>query len=260
MTQRNRDGVVLVYEEAGSGAPPIVLVHPWGGDHAYMAPQFDYFRRDHRVVSVGLRGHGRSDKPEQDYTMGLFAEDLVWLCRELRIEKPVVVGHSMGGMIALELAARVPELPSAVVLLDSPVVTPPGLMDGFRPFAEALPGPGYREATRQFYSYVAGFDDRTDRKQRIIEEMASNVQHVMVSTMQAVLAHDTDAAAAACKVPVLYVSSGTWYTDVARFHKLCPHLITGQTVGSGHFHQLEVPEQVNPMIERFLTIAVKAVG
>ncbi len=73
--------------------------------------------------------------------------------------------------------------------------------------------------------------------------------------MEAMLAHDTAADAAACRVPTLAVASATLPGDVGRFRKLCPQLVTGQTVGSGHFHQLEVPEQINLMIDRFLAIS-----
>ena len=61
-----RDGVALAYEEAGSGDPPLLLVHCWCCDHSYFQPQFEHFQRDHRVVAVDLRGHGASDKPVQD--------------------------------------------------------------------------------------------------------------------------------------------------------------------------------------------------
>jgi pimeloyl-ACP methyl ester carboxylesterase len=74
-----------------------------------------FFAKSHRVVSVDLRGHGKSDDPEQDYTMAIFANDLAWLCEKLRLIKPVVIGHSMGGNIALELAARYPHVPASIV-------------------------------------------------------------------------------------------------------------------------------------------------
>ena len=61
----------------------------------------------------------------------------------------------------------------------------------------------------------------------------------------------------ACRVPVLYIDAGTPNTDLSRFGELCPRLVTGKTVGSGHFVQLEVPEQVNAMIERFLAVALR---
>ena len=95
MGQLRRDGVALFYEEAGEGDPPIVLVHGWCCDHAYFAPQFEHFRRAHRVVAVDLRGHGKSDKPRQDYTIEMLADDVAWLCGELGLVKPVVIGHSI---------------------------------------------------------------------------------------------------------------------------------------------------------------------
>ena len=95
-----RDGIALAYEEAGSGLPPMLLVHCWCCDHGYMTPQFEHFGRGHRVISVDLRGHGESDKPRQEYTPAGFADDLAWLCGQIRVDKPVVVGHSMGGNVA----------------------------------------------------------------------------------------------------------------------------------------------------------------
>ena len=120
-----RDGISLFYEDAGGGGPPLLLVHGWGCDHTFMAPQFTHFCGDQRVVTVDLRGHGRSDKPRQAYTIPAFAEDLAWVCRERDLEPPVVIGHSMGGAIALELAAEAPEQLAGIVLLDTAVLPAP---------------------------------------------------------------------------------------------------------------------------------------
>ena len=122
MRSLRRDGVALFYEEAQGDKPPTLLVHGWCGDHTHFAPQFEHFaRRGHRVVAVDLRGHGESDKPHQSYTVQLFADDLAWMCAQLGLEKPVVIGHSMGGVVTLALALSYPDLPSAIVMLDAPV-------------------------------------------------------------------------------------------------------------------------------------------
>jgi pimeloyl-ACP methyl ester carboxylesterase len=257
MPQLYRDGVSLYYEEAGAGKPPIVLVHGWTCDHTYFAPQFEHFARDHRVVAVDLRGHGQSDKPEQDYTMAAFADDVAWLCGELGLTKPVIIGHSMGGVIALEIAARFPELASAVVLVDAPVVPPAALVDGVRPLMEALRSPQFREAQRQFVAdalFLPGDDPQ--RKAQIVDAMSQAPQHVMASAFENIFAWDGEAAARGCTVPVLNICAAGPLTDLNRFRELCPQLVNGQTVGAGHFHQLEVPEQVNAMIDRFLAVSV----
>jgi pimeloyl-ACP methyl ester carboxylesterase len=251
-----RDGVALCYAEAGWGEPPIVLVHGGLCDHTNLAPQLEHFGRRHRTLAVDLRGHGWSAKPQQEYTIPGFADDLAWLCREVGLCRPVVVGHSMGGLIALEVAARFAELPAAVVILDAPVVPPQAFVEAVQPFAQAVQTPHYREAVRQFMGQFVGFADDPEHRECLLEAMASTPQHVVASSLRNYVAYDSAAAAGACKVPVLYVSSGPWFADVTRLRALCPQLVTGQTVGSGHYHQLEVPEQVNAMIDRFLSIAV----
>lgn len=145
MRKLERDGVALSYDEAGEGEPPVLLVHGWCCDHGYLAPQFEYFaERGHRVVAVDLRGHGSSDKPHQHYAMQIFTDDLAWMCERLELAKPVVVGHSMGGIVAFDLAARYPDLPSAIVMLDAAVVLPSAARAAIPGLLRKLRGPDFR--------------------------------------------------------------------------------------------------------------------
>jgi pimeloyl-ACP methyl ester carboxylesterase len=256
MQQLTRDGVALAYDEAGRGDPPMLFVHCWTCDHTFLAPQFEHFSRAHRVVAVDLRGHGESDKPEQDYTVAGFADDLVWLCGRLELTKPVIVGHSMGGNIALELAARYPDVPAAIVMLDSCIVPAPALLEALQQGAEGLRGPEYREVSRQIMHSVCLPSDDAERTARLIAITSAAPQHVMSNSFdQHLLVWDGAAAAAACRVPALYIGAATPLADVARLRELCPQLVVGQTVGAGHFNNQEVPEQVNAMIERFLAVS-----
>jgi pimeloyl-ACP methyl ester carboxylesterase len=249
-----RDGVRLCYEEAGTDAAPIVFVHGWCCDHSHFAPQFAHFSARHRVVAVDQRGFGASDKPQQKYTIEGFADDLAWLCRELGLVKPALVGHSMGGAIVLATAARHPELPRAVALCDPAVIPPPFLRAAIDPFIAALRTPGYLDVARGFIAerLFGPRDDKT-RSARITEGMLATPQHVMLSAFENLFAFDSEAAARACKVPVLLIDAEAPLPDRARFKELCPQLVLAQTAGAGHFHQLEVPDQVNAMLERFLT-------
>lgn len=257
MQKLNRDGIALAYEEAGSGDPPLVLVHCWCCDHTFLAPQLEYFSRNHRVLSLDLRGHGESDKPVQDYTLKAFADDIVWLCGQLGVRKPVVVGHSMGGNTSVELAARYPDFPAAIVMIDSGIILPPPLQDILKQAAEALRGPGFRETIRNLGMSVTIPADDPERSQRLVGVMASAPQHVMSSAFDHHLVlWDGAAALAACKVPALYIGAANLLTDMQRMRELCPQLVFGQTVGAGHFNNQEVPGQVNAMIERFLGVYV----
>jgi pimeloyl-ACP methyl ester carboxylesterase len=257
MPHLTREGVSLFYEEGGKGLPPIMLVHGWACDRSFMAPQFEHFRRAHRTVAVDLRGHGESDCPVQDYRIEAFADDLAWTLRELTLERPVCIGHSMGGAIVLELAAQRPESVSAVVLLDTAVLPAPAVWAGVQPVIAGLRTPQYRVVLRDFLAdafFLPSDDPR--RTSEIIGAMLSPPQHVLASAFEGIFLWDSAAAAARCRVPTLYIASTRPRGDVARFRELCPQLVHGQVVSSGHFVQMEAPEQVNAMIDRFLAVNV----
>jgi pimeloyl-ACP methyl ester carboxylesterase len=254
----HRDGVALYVEHTTGRAPPVLLIHGWCCDHRHMAPLAEHFaRQGHAVVSLDLRGHGRSDKPQQAYPIGAFADDVAWCCRELQLEKPVLIGHSMGGIVAYEVAARAPQLPGAIVMLDSAVVLPAAVRAAVPHFLRALSGPDYAATLRDFVAKALFLpSDDAARKANILDDMASAPQHVMVAAYAGLGDYDAQAAGRVA-VPALYIAANepSPRCDMARLRQLLPQLQQGQTVGSGHFCQLEVPGQVHPMIERFLAIA-----
>ncbi len=251
-----RDGVRLCYEEAGTRSAPIVFVHGWCCDHSYFAPQFGHFSARHRVVSVDQRGFGQSDKPRQEYTIEGFADDLAWLCGELGLARPALVGHSLGGAVALAAAARHPGLARAVALCDPCVLLPERLRAGWTPFVEALGTPGHREAAAAFIdAHLFSLADDAERRAAIVAHMLETPQHVMRSAFTNLLRFDSEASASVCKVPVLLIDAEVALPDRTRFLELCPTLVCAQTAGAGHFHQLEVPDQVNAMLDRFLVRA-----
>jgi pimeloyl-ACP methyl ester carboxylesterase len=252
MPELERDGVPLAYGDSGEGDPPVVLLHAWGGDRTWMREQADDLSKRHRVVSPDFRGFGESAKPEQNYTVGGFADDIAWMVEQLQLTKPVIIGHSMGGSVALEIAARHPDLASAIIILEALVVAPVELVDGFRPVLDAIKTDAFTPALTQLTNQLTGPFFAEDQRKQMVETITQQRPDVMISSLQDLLDNDSTAAAAECKVPTLYVASGPWYTDVARFKELCPALTTAQLVGCGHYFTLEVPEQVNPVINRFI--------
>jgi pimeloyl-ACP methyl ester carboxylesterase len=122
-----------------------------------------------------------------------------------------------------------------------------------------LRGPEYRDEQRRFLGDLTFLPtDNPGDKARILDVMSSAPQHVMGNALEHhILRWDGAGAAAACAVPALYIGAATPLADVARFRELCPHLVVGQTVGAGHFHNQLVPEQVNAMIERFLATTAR---
>jgi pimeloyl-ACP methyl ester carboxylesterase len=135
------DGLTLYYERAGSGDPELLFVHGWCCDHTAFGPQFDHFAHTHTVTALDLRGCGRSGRPAAGYGVPDFADDLARFCTAVGIAKPVVVGHSLGGMIAVEFAAQHPSMARALVLVDPGPIHP--LPKTVEFFAEPLAPSGF---------------------------------------------------------------------------------------------------------------------
>src|SRR5262249_37927716 len=155
------------YEDVGSGAQALVLIHCWTCNNTFFEAQVEHFASKYRVIAVDLRGHGESDKPQQDYTMPGFASDVAWLCDQLGVRKPVLIGHSMGGNISLEIARLYPDLPAAVVMLDSVIIPPPALAAAFAGVSKALRGPDFPAASRELMGSVCIPADDPVRMERL---------------------------------------------------------------------------------------------
>ena len=252
MPYLTRDGVKLYYDETGSG-PAMVFIHGWCCNRTYFAPQYEHFSKLHRVITVDLRGHGESDKPEGEYSLPVFADDVAWMLGEVGVTSAVVVGHSMGGSVAAALAARHPQLVNAAIAVDSGIISSEGFRQRSGPILEALRGPDYVAASRRMVEGMFKPEDSPVLKARILDEMSSAPQHVMAACMQ-MNADTTAESLGSIAQPLLMIAAGHFAFDPAPMREVAPKLRFAQTVGSGHFNQLEVPEQVNAMIERFLAI------
>jgi 3-oxoadipate enol-lactonase len=127
----------LAHDDVGKG-PPVVLLHGHTLDRRVWSPCVEALARAHRVVACDLRGYGASPPPREGEPYR-HADDVLALAASLALDRPALVGLSMGGGVALNAALNAPEQISRLVLVDS-------LLPG-RPFAPDLVAP-IRAATR----------------------------------------------------------------------------------------------------------------
>jgi pimeloyl-ACP methyl ester carboxylesterase len=253
MQKLNRDDVALHFKDEGSGtAPPLLFVHGWGCDHTFFAPQQAHFSHFQRTIAVDLRGHGASSAPIQDYTVEGFVDDLAHLCRELTLPKSIVVGHSMGGTIALEFVARHPEHVAATVMIDSVLFPSPAYIDNLRPISDALFRPDYLVALASLQPLLFLPTDDSTLRWHIGQVISRTPQHVLAPALvDHIIRYDATSAAGAVGTPIAYIASENVIANVHRFQELCPELKIGRALGVGHFSTLLAPAQINSMLEAF---------
>ena len=112
------NGLRLHYTRTGGDKPALVLAHGFSDDGLCWAPVAEILAPDYDVIMVDARGHGRSAAPEQGYGSAEHVADLAGVISALRLQRPILLGHSMGAMSTLLLAGTYPDLPRAILLED----------------------------------------------------------------------------------------------------------------------------------------------
>jgi pimeloyl-ACP methyl ester carboxylesterase len=136
LQHRSIHGHDVSYRTAGSG-PPLLLIHGMAGSSATWEPVVHPLSRHFTVIAPDLLGHGQSEKPRGDYSLGAFASLLRDLLVALGHEQATIVGQSLGGGIAMQFAYQFPERTERLVLVGSG-----GLGEEVSPLLRMLTLPG----------------------------------------------------------------------------------------------------------------------
>lgn len=246
-----REGVTLRVYEGGAGSPPLVFVHGWGSSHLQFAPQLQHFSVDHHVVAPDQRGHGESEAPHDPIGVDLLAGDLAWLCQALSLERPLLVGHSLGGLIALETARRLPEV-AGVALLDPALLFHERALPGLQRMVERLTLASWRDAVREFAERVFFADGETSDPHEVVNALLRTPRRVLHPTFRDMLDFDPGPALRSIDAPVLLLDPARPVGDRALLRAALPAMTEESVAGAGHFLQLEAPGAVNAALERFV--------
>ena len=249
------DGVEVAAKVHSTGDLTVVLLHGWMCDQTYWENQVPALSGRYGVVTIDLAGHGLSGTDRQDWTIASLAEDVAAVVSELQLENVVLIGHSMGGRVALDAARLLPGTVLGVIgvdtLHDADEELDPeevaGLLAGFEAdfgttcggFVGSMFGDGASEALI------------TD----VTLDMCEGPADIGIALLQDYVAYDLAAALESAKVPVRVVNADKWPTNVGANRKYADFdaiIIEGQ----GHFLMQEAPSELNEA----LMAAVKSFG
>jgi len=118
-TARAPDGLSIAYDVRGHGKVAVVLLHCWACDRSFWKEQVEPLSRRYRVVTLDLGGHGASGAERARWTVSGLGSDVQAVVEALRLDQVVLVGHSLGGPVALDAARRMPGRVVGVVAVDS---------------------------------------------------------------------------------------------------------------------------------------------
>ena len=240
---------VLAVDDGGSGGLPVVFVHSLAGNSTHWSKQLEHLRRTRRAVALDLRGHGRSERPRNgDYTIAGMAGDVAAVVDTLGLDKFVLVGHSMGGGVALEYAGAHPDRVAGLVLVDP-------IGDGKQiPPAEAkayLAGfeSNYDSTSQGYWTSIAGPDSAI--RKRLLADLEATPREAVVQVLRDVMQFDPHPALARYQGPALSIVTpqNDMPMSLHRLGKGLPHRIV---TGTGHWIQLDKPDEFNRLLDDFL--------
>jgi pimeloyl-ACP methyl ester carboxylesterase len=120
MSYADVNGIKLYYETHGAGHPLIVL-HGGLGSTGMFGPNLAALAKGRQVIAVDLQGHGRTADIDRPLGPELMADDIAALIKHLKLERPDIMGFSLGGGVALHTAIRHPEMVGKLVMISTPI-------------------------------------------------------------------------------------------------------------------------------------------
>ena len=250
-----RDRSVDLYaDDGGSGdGLPVVLLHSLAGNTAQWESQLAHLRRTRRAVALDWRGHGRSGPaPDGDWSPHAMAEDVAAAVDRLRLGRFVLVGHSAGGLVALAYAAAHPERVAGVLLLDPAGDTrriPAEMIDAF---VDALQGDAYHATIDGYWRSIAGRDPAI--RDRLLADLHATPQATVAGIFRALREFEVEPVLNAYRGPRLAMvtpqNNGPF--SLHNIDRSLPHRMV---TGTGHWIQLERPDELNRILDEFILSA-----
>ena len=247
------EGARVHYKSWGKGKDALVLVHGWGCNLNHWRDQIPDFAKRNRVIALDLPGHGESDKPQQlAYTMDLFANAIDAVMRDAKVERAVVMGHSMGTPVARQFYRKYPQKTLGIVIVDGGLRLF-GTKEMREQFQAMVRAPNWKEAGNQMFKQMSGTMVPADQE-RVVTSFTSTPQYVLVGAMEN-MNQESLYGPDKINVPVFAIlaKSPFWAPDTEEyFRSIAPDFEMQMWEGVSHFLMMEKPKQFNDAVIAFL--------
>jgi len=249
---------IHVYYEVNGQGQPLLFLHGLGSsvrDWDFQVPEFS---RSYQTIAFDLRGHGQSDKPAGPYSLPLFASDTAGLLKALGLGPAHVVGISLGGGIAFQLALDSPSLVKTLTIVNSGPAMVGSTQEarqevdrrvaivqqmGMRAMGQALSGTLFPKP------------EQASLRDTFVERWAENDPRAYIEATLSVVGWNVTDKISSIQCPTLVISADQDYTPLAlkeAYVRLMPHAQLAVIADAHHATPVEKPEEFNAVLAQFL--------
>lgn len=246
------DQTEISYTLYGSGETALVFVHGWCCDQGYWREQVDTFSQDYTVVTIDLAGHGKSGTGRDDYTLQAFGLDVANVVKHIKLDRVILIGHSMGGGVILSAAFQLKEQTLAVIGVDT--------YQGFQyELSDSMIAQFVQPFRQDFYHTTIGFvhgmfppGADSELVKEIAEDMAEGPAETGISAMVNNISTDPVELLDGLDIPIYSINSRMFPIDVQANRQHYPDFEVRFIEAVGHFVQLEDPQSFNRTLASIL--------
>lgn len=251
------DDLNLYYQIHGEGFP-LLLIHGLGSSTLDWEYQVGPLARHFRVITVDLRGHGKSGKPRGPYSVRLFAADTARLIRALGLSPVHVAGLSLGGMVAFQLALDASKMVKSLIIINS---GPELILHSFAERTAFLQRKlivrclGMKKMAQLLAKILLPEPHQEPLQKTLIERWSANDKKSYLASVNAIIGWSVADRLGTIHCPTLVMSADQDYTPVSSKEGYVVKLPCAELVvirDSRHLSPLDQPEQVNTAILKFL--------
>lgn len=239
------DGISIAYIAKGNGSPTLVFVHGWCCDKTYWKEQLSYFENQYRVIAIDLGGHGNSGSNRDEWTIESFGADVASVINREKLDKIILIGHSMGGTIILETAGLIPGKVIGLIGVDTyhdvdSIRSKEGIEAFLAPFEK-----DFVKTTKIFVHSMFTPNSNPELIEEISDSMASAPPKLGIESLRAGLSYNVAESLKKLHIPTIAINSDKYPIDLeAGIHSVQSFEIK-ILKGVGHFVMREDPDAFN---------------
>jgi pimeloyl-ACP methyl ester carboxylesterase len=247
------DGIHVQYHVYGAATEPaLVFIHGWSCDSNYWREQVPTFKQKYTVITLDLAGHGATDANRGDWSMEKFGQDVATAVAAVPNRQLILIGHSMGGPVAIEAARLLPKRVIGIIGVDTfktigaPMPSAAQLDAAMKPFEANFIGHTRDMVAAHFFAPGAN----AQLVQKIAYDMSLSPPKVAIPSLRAVMGYDYSAPLKDVDVPIVAINSDLGEpVNELRIRKVLPRFHAVVLEGDGHFLMMEDPTRFNPALE-----------
>lgn len=256
MPHINVQGINFYYEINGSG-DPLLFIHGLGSSTRDWEFQVPEFSPKYKVITVDLRGHGKSDKPKGPYSISMFATDVAEIIKYLDLADVSIVGISLGGAIVLQLTIDYPELIKNLVVVNSraSIIDANALEQTINERTKIIENEGMKGMGETLASVLFIKPEQEEKRKKTIKRWAENDIDSYINSLKSLIGFNLMNELSRIKCPTLIITSDQDYSPVSvkeEYAKLIPKSIVKVVNDARHAVTMEKPKEFNEIILEFL--------